>query len=1001
MMPAMATRRDKQGLRPVQDIVGRLRYDVGFEAARFSFVYEDRFGGVREAPLLDFLGASEIPWHRIYQVKAGALVVWDRRARIDLVFGSGDSPGPDHPAIVRACAPEAPRAPAQERPKKAPAAGEFAARPCFGFEAGRGWVAVARQGLEAVDAEAIAVATYNVLMDVHEADKIYSDARVAVCLELLRASEADVIALQEVTPRLWAALLAAPWLRERYYVSSGPDAEDLLPYGQALLSRWPLALELHAFSAKKRLLIGRLSLAGRATLFASVHLTSNYKGDADDRRAEQLAVLFERIARADVADAVLLGDFNFGDDEENAQLAAAGLVDAWTTVHPHHPGFTFDPVKNPLAAIMSRTGRAARFDRVLLRSPARAVAPIEVTVFGDRAFGTGPDGQERFASDHFGLCALLQVGEAAVAAIEAAPVHTSALVVIPPESAWRPIQAIREANDPAFARWMPHVNLIYGFVPEALFERAAEAVTAALRGRSTFTVRLEGLRRFDHRGSTTVWLEPKTDPPGALAALQAALAPLFPRCDEQGSRSAAGFTPHLTVAKLSGSEAEIAGKIEGWRKGLAPIVFTVDAVHLIARAGEAPFSSKKAVAIGAPRRSPLAELPAWGELPSPRHRAVAEAIAGACAEALGGRGPCVHVVGSARLGVATATSDLDLVCAGPEGQDRAALFEAVCKALARVGALRARPATSAGLPVLRGRFDGLEFDLQYVGLPAALAGRSLAGLTAEELQRLDDASRRAGLGCVDADALVGLAGVPPATLRGLLRRVRQWAGARQVEGGAWGLLGGYTWALLAGFVARGAQDMSAEPWPLLRRFFAELGAWPIGRPIAFGPVPQAAPSRRTQWPIYTPTPPAFNSARNLTSATLAVVAGELRRGQAILQGASDEAAGLAALCEPVDPSSHRRALVLELRAPGEDEEARAFGCLEGHAVGVLLALEEVGARVRPYPRASREGGALRWTIGCEGGDPGRLQAAARAALAAFTGGGEWPGGAELTAQWRG
>lgn len=123
--------------------------------------------------------------------------------------------------------------------------------------------------------------------------------------------------------------------------------------------------------------------------------------------------------------------------------------------------------------------------------------------------------------------------------------------------------------------------------------------------------------------------------------------------------------------------------------------------------------------------------------------------------------------------------------------------------------------------------------------------------------------------------------------------------------------------------------------------------------------------------------------------------------QAILQGASDEAAGLAALCEPADPAGHRRALVLELRAPAEDEEARAFGCLEGHAVGVLLALEEVGARVRPYPRASREGGALRWTIGCEGGDPGRLLAAARATLAAFTGGGEWPGGAELTAQWRG
>ena len=997
----MATRRERQGLRPVQDVVGRLRYDVGFDAARFSVGYEDRFGGVREAPLLDFLGASEIPWHRITQVKAGPLVVWDRRARIDLVFGSGDSAAADHPAILRACAPEAPRAPAPEKPRRAAAPGAFAPRPCFGFDAGRGaWTEVRGEGLHVAEAEAIAVATYNVLMDLHETEKIYSERRTRVCLELLRSSEADVIALQEVTPRLWRELLAEPWVRERYYVSSGPDAEDLDPYGQALLSRWPLALELHAFSAKKRLLVGRLALGGRAVLFAAVHLTSNYKGEADDRRAEQLAVLFERLGRADVADAVLLGDFNFGDDEENAQLAAAGLVDAWTTVHPHHPGFTFDPVRNPLAAIMSRTGRAARFDRVLLRSPARALAPIDVTVFGDKSFGTGPDGQEMFASDHFGLCALLQA-TATIEAIDAAPVHTSALAVIPPERAWGPIQAIRAGNDPAYARWMPHINLIYGFVPEALFERAAEAIAAALRGRAPFKVRLAGLRRFDHRSSTTVWLEPTTDPPGALTALQAALAPLFPRCEEQGSRSAAGFTPHLTVAKLSGKEAEIAGKLEAWAKELPAIEFTVDAVHLIARGAETPFAIHKTVRLGAPRRPALATLPAWGRLPSSRHAKAAATLAEACAAALGADASTVHVVGSARLGVATPTSDLDLVWAGPEGQDRAALFAAVCAALAGRGSLRARPVNSGGLPVLRGTFDGLEFDLQYAGVPAALAGKELGALTADELQRLDDASRRAALGCVDADALVRLAGVMPGSFRDLVQRVRRWAGARQLEGGAWGLLGGYTWALLAGFVARGAEDMSAGPWPLLRRFFAEQAAWPIGKPIAFGPVPPAPPGRRTQWPIYTPTPPAFNSARNLTSATLAVVAGELRRGQAILQGAIDEAAGMAALCEPVDPSAQRRALVLELRAPGEDEEAQARGWLEGHAVGLLLALEEVGTRVRPYPRASRGGGSLVYTIGCEGGDPARLLSAARGAIAQFTGGGEWPVTATLSVQWRG
>lgn len=999
MMRAMATRRERQGLRPVQEIVGRLRYDVGFDAARFSIGYEDRFGGVREAPLLDFLGASEIPWHRITQVKAGALVVWDRKARVDLVFGSGDSPAPDHPAILRACAPEAPRAPEQVRPgPRAPRQGAFDERACFGFEPGQGWAPVAATRLAEVEVEALAVATFNVLMDLHEPEKIYTERRIEACVALLRGCEADVIALQEVTPRLWATLLAEPWLRERYFVCPGPDAEDLAPYGQAILSRWPLATELHAFSSKKRVLVGRMSLGGRPTLIAAVHLTSNYKGEADERRAEQLSVLFERVGRADVADAILLGDFNFGDDDENEQLGAAGLVDAWTTVHPHHPGFTFDPQRNPLAAIMSRTGRAARFDRVLLRSPAGSLAPVDVTVLGDKPIGTGPDGQEMYASDHFGLCALLQVTTQPLT-VDAAPVHTSALAVIPPEAVWRPIQAIREAHDPAFPRWMPHVNLVYGFVPEGQFERAVEALAPLLRGRTSFTVRLDGLRRFDHRGSTTVWLEPKTDPPGALTALQAAIAPCFPRCDEQGSRSAAGFTPHLTVAKLSGSEAEIAGKIEAWKRTLTPLEFTVDAVHLIARAGEAPFSIKATVGIGAPSAS-LARPPAWSVLPTPRHAAAARAIAEACAAELGAKGPCVHLVGSARLGVAGAESDLDLAAIGPEAHDRMALFEGVCARLAGRGALRARPATGAGLPVLRGMFDGIAFDLQSIAAPPSMVALDPGAWTADHLGRLDEPSRRAALGFVDADRLATTCGVPPEVLRDLLKSIRRWAAARQIEGGAWGLLGGYTWALLAAFVTRGAEDRSARPWPLLRRFFAELAAWPVGKPIAFGAIPPGQTTRRTQWPIYTLTPPAFNSARSLTSATLAVIVAELRRGQAILQGAVDEAAGMAALCEPIDPAAQRHALVLDLRAPAE-EEGQAIGCLEGHVVGLLLALEESGARVRPFPRPDRDGAARRWTIGLEGGEPAKLLAAARATLAEFTGAGQgWPAEATLTATLR-
>jgi poly(A) polymerase len=50
--------------------------------------------------------------------------------------------------------------------------------------------------------------------------------------------------------------------------------------------------------------------------------------------------------------------------------------------------------------------------------------------------------------------------------------HKTALVVIPPESAWPPIQAIRAEHDRKVGRWMPHITLVYPFLPAGEFERA-------------------------------------------------------------------------------------------------------------------------------------------------------------------------------------------------------------------------------------------------------------------------------------------------------------------------------------------------------------------------------------------------------------------------------------------------------------------------------------------------------------------------------------------------
>jgi poly(A) polymerase len=994
-------RRPERGLRPVQDVVGRIRHDPLFDASRFTIGYEERFSGLREAPLKEFLGEGEIPWHRLWTVKAGDLIVWDRKNRIDLVFGSGDSAAPDLAAIARACAPiEAPPPPAPKRRGNHREPPVFVARPCFRFDAARdAWLPLPATGLAEVHVEALQVVTYNVLFDLYMPEKLYSERRAAECRALLATQDADIVALQEVTPGFWAALLAESWVRERYCVSDDPVAAGLVPYGQALLSRWPLALEVHSFSAQKRLVLGRMRLNGRTAAVAAVHLTSNYKMDAEDRRSEQLGVLTERLGRGDIDDAIALGDLNFGDGDENPQLAAAGLVDVWQAVHPHHPGFTFDPVANPLAAIMSKTGRASRLDRILVRSPGQRLAPIDVALIGARPFAPGPDGAGQFVSDHFGLSGLLQIdADAPVTAVVAsAAVHTSALVVTPPEALCAEIQAIRAVHDPSHVRWMPHINLVYGFVPEADFPAATEAIAAALRGLPPIRVRLAGVRRFDHKGSTTVWLAPTTSPPGLLQSLQARLAARFPACDEQSTRGHDGFTPHLTIAKLTGSPGEISALVDRWSAQLQPIEFTVDAVHLISRRGGEPFAVRGSVQLGAPqpvvtptpiavatprpRDQGLAPLPAWGALPTPRHAAVAAAFARACAATLGTDDPCLHIVGSARLGVAAEDADLDLVVASPAAHARDELFAGVCARLAAEAPLIARE-VGAATPVLRCKFMGVSVDLQA----AAVSTAALMTMTPASLAALDEASRRAALGVVDSDTLARRVGqhLELAAFQGLLRRVRAWARARQLDSGSWGLLGGFTWALLAAWAACDGADagVPATPAALLDHFFAVYAAWPTSRPVAFGPPPPPS-GRRAVWPVYTLTPPPFNSARGLTRSTLALLQSEFHRGQLVLPGAGD--AGFAALIAAVDASASPRRVALQIDAEDEDAATEAIGWLDGQVLGWVLALEHAGAQVRPYPRGVREPGGLHASLnlGVDGGSSATIAGLCREFAQAF------------------
>ena len=161
-------------------------------------------------------------------------------------------------------------------------------------------------------------------------------------------------------------------------------------------------------------------------------------------------------------------------------------------------------------------------------------------------------------------------------------VHTSAVVLIPPRDVWEPIQAIRRAHDPQVRRWMPHVTLLYPFVPEREFEAIAARLSEALVGLEPFEVSLVEFGWFVHgRRSATVWLRP--EPVEKIKALQARLQEAVPWCDDV-SRYPGGFKPHLSVGRFAGEEAARRAA-EGFSAGWRPLRFVADHVSLIARSG--------------------------------------------------------------------------------------------------------------------------------------------------------------------------------------------------------------------------------------------------------------------------------------------------------------------------------------------------------------------------------------------------------------------------------
>jgi 2'-5' RNA ligase len=173
-------------------------------------------------------------------------------------------------------------------------------------------------------------------------------------------------------------------------------------------------------------------------------------------------------------------------------------------------------------------------------------------------------------------------------------VYTSAVVIIPPQEVWGPIQDIRIRYDRQINRWMPHITLLYPFRPYEEYDFIVNKFVKVCRSISQFEIILDELNFFHNPNQKyTLWISPS--PKKAITGLQHSLLEISPDCNDLNVYKN-GFVPHLSLGQCR-SKSQTLALIEDIRKKWNKITFLLDQIYFIARtpAKNSKFEIKKSI----------------------------------------------------------------------------------------------------------------------------------------------------------------------------------------------------------------------------------------------------------------------------------------------------------------------------------------------------------------------------------------------------------------------
>lgn len=1003
----------KEKLRTSLEIYNQIQWDARLDANAFFIGYQERYAGMQEKRLSRFSPNGDIPWHRIWYIRNAERTVWDREKRIDTLDAlilENERNASNHSPL--------PTTYISHRTENTSSTEQTLEAPVYVYSSSKKrwkhYLTHPSESSVGKEPERLSIVSYNVLQDTYQPERIASHIRYPAICRILRNSRADVIALQEVTSTFLEHILQKEWVQNSYFSSESLRASTVQPYGQIVLSKHPInKLWVHYFTQDKRALFAELNIHGNTVVICVVHLSSSRTPKATEKRQHQLQTILQHVAPYTHCPKLFVGDFNERSDAQELWFLERDITDVWSMMQPHAVGYTFNPARNALAQMQSLTGQPGRLDRIYLEAHDDQLVP-----FSMRMLGTGmlQGYEELYPSDHFGLSAQFKLhfkertsldlrhkeprvsGSHMPLPSHAQPTYRSALVLIPPEASWAPIQGIRKQHDKSYIRWMPHINLLYGFVPEEVFEDAADKIRHVLQSWQPFSVHLDAFESFQHKHSSTLYLQPDASSIQHLSSLQKALERMFPLCKEQSQRSEYGYHPHLTVAQIpKKSASSYASQIQQWKKQWNGLSFEAGELCLISRRNDEPFEIRHRIPFGAsvctshdalessdtPKVHPITVqtdemlyktlMRLDGFMDETERHARLEGIQRVecyCEEYLLEQEydytcPIVYITGSEKLGVQIPGSDIDAVCILPSSCSKEGLFSYIQERIREEKqALSVRWVENPWVTYITLYSKTYTLDLMLATYPQNVELCEPSLLPEHVLQQLAPHDRFALNSILEAEWILSSLQKEGALqpYRELVRCVKVWARQRSLHTPYNGFLGGLAWAILAAHsVLKQIQD-AHEPIhtlssiELLQSFFSTCAQLPEGQIVSIGS--QTASYRlhplKDRLPILTASKPIQNSARNVTASTYTTLIREWQNAeqhiQALQKGASDASVLFQESTHKVSSEGRQDTLGFTLYWSefSQKKQYEVQRLIERRILSLILKLESDVYHIRPY-----------------------------------------------------